>query len=388
MGKDFDYQGVANTVASNRANAQYAGMFQNIADTALEIFNKHLADKQADQMQAELFAPKAVAITSDGQPLAVDRHNAVYQDVDGNTSSTPPAVPTRDQEEAHNVNARAPGYEHGFSFDPDETPTVPNMGGVQGLQLRQALQTQKVRTALANAQLTGDNARNANALTTADLLKSRLAISNAKLNGTLPATNAASNPYAADRLQLGRDQLNLRKTIEQRRANVASGSAVGLAHHQDLDKLDDQWFRTNANVPLTGWGDWTDGAFVNAAGKQDANGTYFTARAPGDKADQRSIRMPRVVFEEGQQQRYPAYIQRVGTPRAAAQPPNAQQMYQSTIGANPATGGNAGGGAGGTTAGSTPADLLNDARTAISRGADPKLVKGRLDAMNIDTSNL
>lgn len=122
MGKNFDYQAVANTVAGNRTNADLAASLGTFLNTALATYQQHLADKRANELYAQSTAPAATAVLdTQGQPV-----------FDGGGG-------TPDDEAAHN---RALGFGY------DTTPNVPDIGGERGLQMRMALTRNQSQVAL------------------------------------------------------------------------------------------------------------------------------------------------------------------------------------------------------------------------------------------------
>lgn len=131
------YQNVANTVSSNRANAQNAAAFGNFLSTAISSWKQNKLDDIANQLLAQQNAPKAQAVTdANGNPI-----------VDENMFSDTTA-PDQSDEAAQNASL-------GYTSDPGQAPDA---GGLEGLALSEKVAAQRGRTALEQARINKLNA--------------------------------------------------------------------------------------------------------------------------------------------------------------------------------------------------------------------------------------
>lgn len=125
---NFNYQAVADTVASNRANDQNAAALGLFLNSAIAAYKKHMEDRKADELQAEVTAPQATPVLdAQGNPVIADTGAATHA-----------------QERQNNSRL-------GFGYD--TTPDVPDRGGLAGLKLRQSMMDDKLHRALLQAKI-------------------------------------------------------------------------------------------------------------------------------------------------------------------------------------------------------------------------------------------
>ena len=366
MSKDFNYQQVADTVADNNADRQNAAAMGQFASQALQVYQQHLIqqkldtlanmtmaaqNQQNDQSYAVANAQKATPVTSDGKPLAADGSNAVFGD--GTSASNPP---TLNQEKATNVSLS----ESDPSILNNEWITRPNVpaapgdlpatGGYAALQMRQTAQKLQAQSALINSRLQNYGTRQQD----------------------WQANQDRMNNQFNTRTQNSQNNFNTNQT----RLNNTYGPGAAAKAVTDTPA------KFNSDLQMRYGHDF--GEFQNV-GQEDTvpqNGGVLY-RFGGGKVNGVTQPKSQVFLSQPEvdemNQRYQGLVS--GKPVTLNQPSSSAAMYQSQIGAPAPSGATP-------TASPAAADPLSQARTAIAAGADPDLVKARLQASGVDTTGL
>lgn len=268
MSSNFNYQGVANTIAHNRTNASYAAGFGTLLNTALQSYRQHILDQQANNTLATMNAPKATAVTdADGNPI--------FDDTDA-TDANGVTDPTKEAD--WNAGVIDADHTDGYGYTPG---TAPNAGGVAGLQMRMALNnaqsTQAYKQARIAKLLAPPAARATNPMD--DALKQ------ARLDRIKAGMPGADGLTANQR----RIQAYQNSTMTQRQAK--SAAAVDPANEFNA------FLKTNAGITLPQWQNLQGSHMVKdvdpatGLGTGDPNGDTLEATLNG-----KTVHIPKPVY--------------------------------------------------------------------------------------------